>query len=221
MKATLTCNGNMTVYVDSKLVNSKSSNYTIAQETIIPPKSSILVIRCGKPLPNEKFSAILGGIGNSFVTSGKKWMCTGTDANTSAWDTAVLTSWAHASVHQKNSEEAIPFGVVNGISGEAEWIGLSKVVDSLYCRLPLCPIKECITMYTTCVENHQLNGFVFSQFHVKNIAQCGMKCFAEKSCRSFNFISSSLSCELNNSTERLGSKNLKAAPGVMYLYRND
>ncbi|XP_028405914.1 uncharacterized protein LOC114528471 [Dendronephthya gigantea] len=219
-KATLTCDGNMTVYVDGKQVNNKISNYTIAQKTIIPPKSSILVIHCGKLLQNERTSAILGSIGNSVVTSSKNWMCT----DESARNPAELTSWAHAFVHQNNSEVGIPFGVVSGISSEAEWIGTSKVVNgtgSLYCRLTLCPIKECVTMYTTRVENHKLEGFVFSQFHVKHVAQCGMKCFAEKDCRSFNFIPSSLSCQLNNSTERLGSKNLKPAPGVMYFYKND
>ena len=78
----------------------------------------------------------------------------------------------------------------------------------------------CVGMSTTRVENHKLEGFVFNRYHVKHIGECGLKCFAEKDCRSFNFISSSMSCELNNSTKRLGSKNLKPAPGVSYFYRN-
>ncbi|XP_028409320.1 uncharacterized protein LOC114531923 [Dendronephthya gigantea] len=79
----------------------------------------------------------------------------------------------------------------------------------------------CVGMSTTRVENHKLEGFVFKEFHVKHVAQCGMKCFNEKDCRSFNFISSSLSCELFDFIERLGSENFKPAPGVTYFYRND
>ena len=79
----------------------------------------------------------------------------------------------------------------------------------------------CVGMSTTRVENHRLEGFVFNQYHVKHIGECGMKCFAKKDCRSFNFNSSSLICELNHSAQRLGSEKLKRAPGVSYFYRND
>lgn len=75
-------------------------------------------------------------------------------------------------------------------------------------------------MSTTSVENYRLDGFVFNQYRVKNVGDCAMKCFAENGCVSFNFILSSMSCELNNSAEHLGSGNLKPAPGVTYFYRN-
>ncbi|XP_028396727.1 uncharacterized protein LOC114520617 [Dendronephthya gigantea] len=78
----------------------------------------------------------------------------------------------------------------------------------------------CVSMSTTRVENHKLEGFVFNEFRVKNVADCAMKCFAEIHCFSFNFIPATMSCELNNSAQRLGSKNLKATPDVNYFYRN-
>lgn len=135
----LTCDGNMTVYVDGKQVNNKTSNYTIAQETTIPPKSSILLIHCNKP---NKRPVILGCIDNSTVTSNKNWMCTNAHSSPSNATPLTETLWAPAFAHGYNKE--IPYGSVHGISDEAKWIGTSKVIngtDSLYCRLTLCPIK--------------------------------------------------------------------------------
>ena len=79
---------------------------------------------------------------------------------------------------------------------------------------------DCVSMSTTRVENYKLEGFVFVHYHVKHVGDCGMKCFADNRCLSFNFISFSMSCELNSATEYFGSENLKPALGVTYFYRN-
>ncbi|XP_028399142.1 uncharacterized protein LOC114522605 [Dendronephthya gigantea] len=184
-----------------------------------------------------------GGILASFsnnVTTDASWECADMKScQTSCGNVRSEPAWKQAVTYGQNDNSSTIWyranrGKLDGIESKAYWIWVQNwTATDVWCRktfetrlkipirMPISPHvkggKACEPMYAIRMENYKLEGSVFYEFHAKHVGDCGMKCFANHQCLSFNYISSSKICELNDSAEQLGSDKVKPAPGVTYF----
>ena len=83
------------------------------------------------------------------------------------------------------------------------------------------PSGECRTLrFHSAMKGHYLKGHVFKSIAVREERTCGVKCYIEDNCVSYNIASSpgdgTMLCELSNSDHEMHPEDLKRRFGSIY-----
>ena len=69
------------------------------------------------------------------------------------------------------------------------------------------------------IQGMALNGFIFKKFSARGPHVCDDRCDRELTCQSFNYVTETNTCELNNRTKEARPENFKPDPARFYIRR--